>query len=256
MTMHRPLSLLATLVIMLTVLSGCHSSRNAGGTSATHSRSAIVKEAHKWLGTKYKYGGIDHSGVDCSGMVMRVYDKAAGVKLPRSSAQQREFCKSIRRKDLAAGDLLFFATGRDKTRVSHVGIYIGDGKMIHASASKGVITSSLNEKYYVNKYHSSGRVTASAKLSPRKRPATTAPSQELKQPGVPSIRLEDLISRDNAKLPTPSAPQPHVIPPARPVPEAPADTTGHQAPSTPAGGQILDDVIEQKIDSIYGTWMD
>lgn len=255
--MYRPLSLLATLVIMLTVLSGCHSSRKAaGGTSATQSRSAIVKEAHKWLGTKYKYGGIDRSGVDCSGMVMRVYDKAAGVKLPRSSAQQREFCKSIRRKDLAAGDLLFFATGRDKTRVSHVGIYIGDGKMIHASTSKGVITSSLNEKYYVNKYHSSGRVTASSKRANREHPSMTEPTQELKKPDVPSIRLEDLISRDSSKLPTPSAPQPHVIAPARPAAEAPADTTVRPMPSTPAGGQILDDVIEQKIDSIYGSWMD
>lgn len=255
--MHRPLSLLATFVIMLMVLSGCHSSRKAaGGTSSTQSRSAIVKEAHKWLGTKYKYGGIDRSGVDCSGMVMRVYDKAAGVKLPRSSAQQREFCKSIRRKELAAGDLLFFATGRDKTRVSHVGIYIGDGKMIHASTSKGVITSSLNEKYYANKYHSSGRVTAQSKPSPRQRPSRTEPTQELKKPDVPSIRLEDLISRDNPKLPTPPAPQPHVIVPARPVADTPSDTTANPTPSATVGGRILDDVIEQKIDSIYGSWMD
>lgn len=86
----------------------------------------LISEAKKWIGTKYRYGGHSRKdGTDCSGMVMELFLKVFDIKLPRNSAQQQEFCSSIRQKDLQAGDLMFFATGKNRNRVSHVGLYIG-----------------------------------------------------------------------------------------------------------------------------------
>lgn len=120
--------------------------------------SALVNEAKRWLGTPYRYGGECRSGADCSGMLMVIYRDVAGLKLPRNSAAQCEYCFGIDKRHLSPGDLVFFSTSKGKGKVSHVGMYIGSGKMIHASSSRGVIISDLDEKYYVNHYHSSGRV--------------------------------------------------------------------------------------------------
>lgn len=117
----------------------------------------LINEAHKWIGTPYRYGGTTRSGVDCSGLVMELYRSVYDIKLPRSSAAQQEFCVGIAYKDLEPGDLVFFATGR-RNVVSHVGLYIGDGRMIHASASRGVMVSGLEEAYFKRNYHSGGRV--------------------------------------------------------------------------------------------------
>ena len=119
---------------------------------------ALVKEAKGWLGVPYRYGGESKSGADCSGMLMSIYRDVAGLKLPRNSAAQQEYCIAIEKRRLEPGDLVFFSSSKGRGRVSHVGMYIGSGKMIHASTSRGVIVSGLDEKYYLNHYHSSGRV--------------------------------------------------------------------------------------------------
>ncbi len=170
---------------------------------------ALVKEARRWIGTKYSYGGHSLKGTDCSGMVMEVYLKVCNIKLPRNSAQQQQYCKSVKRKDLKTGDLVFFATGKNKKRVSHVGMYIGDGEMIHASSSRGVIISRLNEKYYERTYHSSGRVIA-----------------------MPDVKI-DKKSTD-------------FIPKAKTVTESTKPDT-----NISVDVKTLDDLLDQKIDSIY-----
>lgn len=129
----------------------------------------LVHEAAKWIGTPYLYGGADRSGADCSGMVMRLFGDVMGVKLPRSSREQQKACQTLGKNDLRPGDLVFFATGRDRGRVSHVGLYIGDGQMIHASSSRGVITSGLSEAYYLKNYHSSGRPACLAEMYKKKK---------------------------------------------------------------------------------------
>ena len=164
-------------ILLLLLLGSCKSSRNSvkvkpadretAVTPVPHRLSSssvdtemgqrLVSEARKWLGVPYSYGGNSRKGVDCSGMVVAVYRDAASLKLPRSSADQHRYCRDISRKDLEAGDLVFFK-GSSKGKVSHVGIYIGDNKMIHASSSRGVIVSDLAEKYYISHYHASGRV--------------------------------------------------------------------------------------------------
>ena len=95
-------------------------------THAAHDTN-IVKEARKWIGTPYRYAGNNRSGTDCSGLTMELYRNVYGIKLPRSSAGQQEFCKHISRDQLEPGDLVFFATSGNRSRVSHVALYIRSG---------------------------------------------------------------------------------------------------------------------------------
>lgn len=127
---------------------------SASGNAVT---SKLLREADSWMGTPYVWGGNDRNGVDCSGFVTQVYLRSLDIKLPRTSAQQQEFCTTISRNDLQPGDLVFF-TVRGGDRVGHVGIYIGDGNMVHSSSSKGVIITPLSTPYFVTNYHSAGRV--------------------------------------------------------------------------------------------------
>lgn len=124
---------------------------------SSHSR-ALVEEARRWLGTPYKYGGNDRAGVDCSGLVLQVYSKALDISVPRNSRAQKDFCTPAPRGSLIPGDLVFFATGKQKDRVSHVGIFVGENRMIHASASRGVIVSDLSEGYYSRTFAGAGYV--------------------------------------------------------------------------------------------------
>ena len=127
-----------------------------GKSDKEHMR--LFVEAEKWLGVPYRYGGNTKSGCDCSGLVSQIYKKVYGKLLERNSAAIKEKnCKDIKRGQLRTGDLLFFRTG-SSSRINHVGIYLKDGKFIHSSSSRGVIVSSLEEKYYQRTYDSAGRV--------------------------------------------------------------------------------------------------
>ncbi len=111
----------------------------------------ILKDAEKYLGAPYKYGGITSSGFDCSGFTCKVFAEKE-LKLPRRSTDQAATGKQIDIRDVMPGDLVFFATGGG-SKVSHVGIVHdigedGEVKFIHASTSRGVIISSLNEAYW------------------------------------------------------------------------------------------------------------
>lgn len=154
------------------ILTACGSSRSTGSykpaelswpsksetTAMAPQSQALLSAAHEWLGVPYRYGGNDRKGIDCSGLVLQVYKDALGIKLPRNSREQHDYCTAIAKGSLTPGDLIFFATGKDKKRVSHVGIFIGDNLMIHASSSKGVILSDINSQYYSRTYAGSGIV--------------------------------------------------------------------------------------------------
>lgn len=152
----------------------------------SHSR-ALVEEARKWLGTPYRYGGDDRAGVDCSGLVLQVYSKALDISVPRNSRAQKDFCTPASRGSLIPGDLVFFATGKQKDRVSHVGIFVGENRMIHASASKGVIVSDLSEGYYSRTFAGAGYVeTYHAMLDKNsKKDKKRKPSKPSKSDAVP-----------------------------------------------------------------------
>ena len=114
-------------------------------------------EANRWLGVKYRRGGTDRTGIDCSGLTSRMYLAVAGVALPRTCEEQSRFGKPVSRKDLRAGDLVFFSS-LSRHSLEHVGIYLGDARFVHASPSKGVVVSSLLNDYYMKRYHSARRV--------------------------------------------------------------------------------------------------
>lgn len=119
----------------------------------------LVEEALTWQGTPYKYGASEKKrGTDCSGLVLKVYEEVTRKKLPRNSAKQAEFCKKIKKGDVRPGDLVFFATGSDPKKISHVGMMIGDESFIHASTKKGVIISEMTTPYYQRTFIMYGRV--------------------------------------------------------------------------------------------------
>lgn len=105
-------------------------------------------EASRWIGTPYRGGGSSHRGTDCSGLTMQLYRSVYHLKLPRSTDGQLDAGKRVRRSNLREGDLVFFSSPSSRKRVAHVGIYLKDGRFIHASTSRGVIVSSLQEEYY------------------------------------------------------------------------------------------------------------
>ncbi|MBD5194174.1 MAG: C40 family peptidase [Bacteroidales bacterium] len=118
----------------------------------------ILEEANKWLGTPYKYAASRKGvGTDCSGMVLKVYESVIGELLPRNSAKQAEYCIPINSDEVQLGDLVFFATGKDPNKISHVGIIIDEDNFIHASSSKGVVISSLSSNYYQRTFKQFGR---------------------------------------------------------------------------------------------------
>ena len=109
----------------------------------------------KLIGIHYKSNGTTTSGFDCSGFTQYVFKKL-GIEIARDSRSQAKQGQKVDRKDLRAGDLVFFNT--NGKGVSHVGIYVGDGKFAHSSTSRGVTISALTEKYYANKYLFARRV--------------------------------------------------------------------------------------------------
>lgn len=116
-----------------------------------------VSMAKSFIGTPYIWGANGPSSFDCSGFTKYIYKQVYGKNIPRVSYNQAKFGTKVEKEDLQPGDLVFFDT-MNKNRVSHVGIYIGNGKFIHAANSKkGVIESDLNSSYYTKTYKGARR---------------------------------------------------------------------------------------------------
>lgn len=119
----------------------------------------LYAEASLWLGVPYRYGGNTKAGSDCSGFVWQVYRRVYGKNLERSSDDQaKKDVHKVGKSGLKAGDLVFFRTSRKSKKIDHVGIFLKDGYFVHASTSKGVIVSSLEEDYYKRTWQKGGRV--------------------------------------------------------------------------------------------------
>jgi peptidoglycan DL-endopeptidase LytE len=119
--------------------------------------SSVIQAAYRNLGARYVWGASRPGAFDCSGFTMYVM-RQSGISLPHSSSAQFRMGRSVSRSNLQAGDLMFFSLGT-RGVVGHVGLYIGNGRMIHASTpSTGVIVSSLSEPYYASRYLGARRV--------------------------------------------------------------------------------------------------
>ena len=149
---------LSGLLLLSILMVGCsstvrYSSQNSvkntaqpstSGFTLTDQRLVIVQNARKYIGTPYCYGGEGMSCFDCSGFVNLVY-KQAGVSLPRVSRDIYTLGQFVDLSKAQPGDLVFF---KKNGTINHVGIYIGNNHMIHASTSRGVIEQDLNDSYY------------------------------------------------------------------------------------------------------------
>ena len=130
------------------------SARNAFGGKA----SELVMQAMGLLGVPYKRGGTsEEKGFDCSGFVRHMYEKSVGLVLPRRAEEQAKVTEEISRSELKPGDLVFFNTL--KRTFSHVGIYVGDGKFIHAPRlGKAVRVDDMREAYWQQRFNGARRV--------------------------------------------------------------------------------------------------
>ncbi len=118
----------------------------------------IVNFAKQYLGYSYVYGGSSpNTGFDCSGFTMYIY-KHFGISLPHSATAQSKLGQKIEKGNLQPGDIVYFSNYKTHEGIGHCGIYIGNGKFIHASTEKtGVIESSLNSGSYVERYVTANR---------------------------------------------------------------------------------------------------
>ena len=133
-------------------------SESVSSSAGSGSGSSVVDFAMQYLGVPYAYGGTSGSGFDCSGFTMHVYSNF-GVGLAHGATPQLNNGYSISKSELQPGDLVFFfGTYNTSSAASHVGIYVGGNQFIHASTSRGVIISSLDESYYANRYLTARRV--------------------------------------------------------------------------------------------------
>lgn len=104
---------------------------------------------------RYRDGGLDREGVDCSGFVQMTFRQQLGIRLPRTTSQLAALGVDVSRDELSMGDLVFFRTGDDK---QHVGIYLENGLFLHASTSKGVTISRLVNSYWRSRFWRASRV--------------------------------------------------------------------------------------------------
>lgn len=109
----------------------------------------------EWYGTPYRYGGATKDGIDCSAFTARCLLTVFSISIPRTVKEQYQSCRLIEKSDLMEGDLVFFHT---RGKISHVGIYLGNYKFIHAATSSGVMISDLNDDYFSQKFAGAGRV--------------------------------------------------------------------------------------------------
>ena len=186
---------------------------------------SLVKEATAWLGTPYKYGGNTRSGVDCSGFVYHVFRNSLDINLPRNSGKQHDYCRKISKKDLSTCDLVFFATTRGSKKVSHVGLYVGDGKMIHASTSRGVVCQNLSDDYYTRTFVGAGRIDSFASINKSKKSKPSKSEKSDRKPRTPKSEATRPV--ESVPAPVPSVHideidkvlQPEPTPEVTPVPE-------------------------------------
>ena len=121
---------------------------NRAGVPASFEQ-ALQPEIDAWLGTPYAAGGSSRSGTDCSGFVKRVYKSALNINLPRSGVAMYTQSRALPDSERCYGDLVFFSYGEG--RISHVGIYVGHERFVHA-ANSGVQYDHLDEPFWAESY--------------------------------------------------------------------------------------------------------
>jgi len=149
---------LLIILVASCVLSACSSKRYVVKSSTTAAAAADVMANLKnkslysfitnWAGVKYKLGGLDKNGIDCSGFALLLNKEIYGVQLPRRSRDQAEVIKNTNPGQLKEGDLIFFSFSGNE--VDHVGVYLKDDYFVHASTNRGVVVDNIKIPVYQN----------------------------------------------------------------------------------------------------------
>jgi len=138
--------------------------RRLGNPPPSLVRRALLAQHERWMGTPYRLGGTSTRGVDCSALVQNVFEETFRLSLPRTTGEQVREGSPIARDELAPGDLVFF---RPPGAYRHVGIYVGEGRFLHASSSRGVMISTLDNSYWRRYYWQARRALAPVNLAQR-----------------------------------------------------------------------------------------
>lgn len=134
----------------------------AGHKSKRSRIDTVIKTARSYTGTPYKWGGTTRSGMDCSGLLLNSFN-SIDYKIPRTSGEQSKLGKRVSKSEIKKGDLVFFATGKKKRKITHVGLVTevkgkDHIKFIHASSSIGVTESNLASDYYKKRFRQARRI--------------------------------------------------------------------------------------------------
>ncbi|WP_374166099.1 C40 family peptidase [Arcticibacter sp. MXS-1] len=119
----------------------------------------LYQFVYDWIGTPYRLGGDTKRGIDCSGFAYEVYEKVFNTVIGNNSRNIFSMVNPVSKDELQEGDLVFFKI-RSRA-ISHVGVYLGNNKFAHASSSRGVMISNLNESYWQRYYYKGGRLIES-----------------------------------------------------------------------------------------------
>jgi len=137
------------------VLSASTRSASAEATAwAARTDRTLRDEAPNWIGIPYRWGGTTRRGIDCSAFVQQYVRSTLGIELPRATAGQQYEGVPVSKEELRSGDLVFFR----RRGVRHVGVYLSGGEFIHASSSRGVMISELDNDYWTRYYWMARRV--------------------------------------------------------------------------------------------------
>ena len=149
------------ILVAALFLAGCSSHRapppNPRLSDSITVIASLNDQLSNWRGTPYCYGGMSRGGVDCSGFVLMTFRDKFDLQLPRETRKQAEIGTEIDKDDLLPGDLVFFKTGSGESGL-HVGIYDTDNQFIHASTSRGVMRSSLDNVYWRKNFWQARRI--------------------------------------------------------------------------------------------------
>lgn len=149
------------LMLLLVSISGCATTAAPDpaavpiASGSAPPEQVLRAEVRSWMGTPHRMGGMNRRGIDCSGLVVVLYEELFDMRLPRTTSALMRKGRPVASNNLTAGDLVFF---KPKAKNHHVGIYLGRGEFVHASTSSGVTISRLDTDFWRGCYLTSRRL--------------------------------------------------------------------------------------------------